>query len=177
MNPTLIKCLIPNLLLLALAGFAYFKAGQFDTGTEGGFVGPDLWPRIICVVLALTSAIGIIAALVSVEAQTSEEDEALESMLAVPETHPRLVWIAVAATGLYVAALTSIGYLCATMLYAMALLVIGGMRRWAMVPIYGAILAIVFTIIFMKIVYVALPLGEGMFKSVSLFAMQLLGIH
>jgi len=177
MNQNLFKRLFPNLLLLALAGFAYFKAGQFFTGSEGGFVGPDLWPRIICVVLALTSAIGIIAALVSVVAQASEKDEVLESMLAVPETHPRLVWIGVAATGLYVAALTSIGYLCATMLYAMALLVIGGMRRWAMVPIYGAILAIVFTIIFMKIVYVALPLGEGMFKSVSLFAMQLLGIH
>jgi len=177
MNPTLIKRLGPNLLLLALAGFAYFKAGQFNTGTEGGVVGPDLWPRIICVVLALTSAIGIIAALVSVETQSSEEDEALESMLAIPETHPRLVWIGVVATGLYVAALTPIGFLCATVLYAMTLLVIGGMRRWAMVPVYGAILAIVFTIIFMKIVYVALPLGEGVFKSVSLFAMQLLGIH
>lgn len=177
MNPTLIKRVIPNLLLLALAGFAYFKAGQFDTGTEGGFAGPGLWPRIICVVLALTSAIGIIAALVSVEAQAVEEGEAVESILAIPETHPWLVWIGVVATGLYVAALTPIGFLCATTVYAMALLVIGGMRRWAMVPVYALILAVVFTIIFMKIVYVALPLGEGVFKSVSLFAFQLLGIH
>lgn len=177
MNFTLIKRVAPNLVLLAVAGYAYFASGRFDAGPDVSRVGPDLWPKIICIVLALTSAIGLVATLTSSEVQASEEDEALESILKIPETHPWLVWVGVAATGLYAAALPTLGFICATTLYAMALLVIGGMRRWVMVPVYGAILAIVFTIMFAKIVYVALPLGEGLFKAVSLIAFQLLGIH
>ena len=178
MNPSLIKRVVPNLVLLALAVFAYVQAGHFDTVTAGSRVGPDLWPKIVSLVLALTSAIGIVAALTAGDIpEVAETDETSASMLAIPETHPRMVWVGVATTGLYVAALPTLGFLCATALYAMALLVIGGMRRWALVPVYGAILAIAFTIIFMKVVYVALPLGEGAFKDVSLFAFRLLGIH
>lgn len=179
MNPSLIKRVVPHLVLLALAVFAYLQAGHFDTVTEGSRVGPDLWPKIVSVVLALTSAIGIVAALGAGETQAPDADEADEAaaMLVIPETHPRMVWVGAAATGLYVAALPTLGFLCATTPYAMALLVIGGMRRWRLVPVFGVILAIAFTIIFMKVVYVALPLGEGVFKDVSLFAFRMLGIH
>jgi putative tricarboxylic transport membrane protein len=177
MNPSLVKRLLPNLVMLSLAGFAYHQAGSFEVGAENGGVGPDLWPKIVCVVLALTSALGIVAAFFAVEAPDGEPEEAAEGLPVVPETHPGLVWIGVAAIGLYVGALPTLGFPCATTIFAMALLVIGGMRRWALVPVVGVVLAIVFTIIFMKVVYVALPLGEGPFKEVSLLAFRLLGIH
>jgi putative tricarboxylic transport membrane protein len=177
MNPTLVKRVLPNLVMLSLAGFAYHQAGHFEVGAENGGVGPDLWPKIVCVVLALTSALGILAAFFAVEVPDGDPGEAAEALPAVPETHPWLVWVGAAAIGLYVAALPALGFLCATSIFATALLVIGGMRRWALVPIVGVVLAIVFTIIFMKIVYVALPLGEGPFKTVSLLAFRLLGIH
>ena len=181
MNPSFIKRVVPHLVLLAVAVFAYLQSGHFDAVTEGSRVGPDLWPKIISVVLALTSAIGIIATFGAREDEASlaaeAEESAAEALLAIPETHPRMVWVGAIVTGLYVAALPALGFLCATTPYAMALLVIGGMRRWRLVPVYGVILAIAFTVIFMKIVYVALPLGEGPFKAVSLFAFRMLGIH
>jgi len=177
MNSTLFRRVVPNLVLLALAGFGYVEAGHFDAGADATRVGPDLWPRIVCIVLALTSLIGLVAGLTEGPELPAESDEAAAGIPVVPETHPQLVWIGVITTGIYVAALPELGFLCATFLYAMALLVTGGMRRWALVPVAGAILAIVFTVIFMKIVYVALPLGEGPFKDVSLFAFRLLAIH
>ncbi len=181
MNPSLIKRVVPHLVLLAVAAFAYLQAGHFDTVTEGSRVGPDLWPKIVSVVLALTSAIGIVATFGAGEPDALQAAEAEESaaaaLLVIPETHPRMVWVGALATGLYVAALPTLGFVCTTTPYAMALLVIGGMRRWRLVPVFGVVLAIAFTIIFMKIVYVALPLGEGPFKAVSLFAFRLLGIH
>jgi putative tricarboxylic transport membrane protein len=178
MNPTLVKRVLPNVVMLSLACFAYYQAESFAVGNENGGVGPDLWPKIVCVVLALTSALGILGAFFAVDVPPNgEPGEAAEALPAVPETHPWLVWIGVAAIGLYVGALPTLGFLCATTIFATALLVIGGMRRWALVPIVGVVLAIAFTIIFMKIVYVALPLGEGPFKEVSLLAFRLLGIH
>ena len=177
MNPTLVKRVLPNLVMLSLAGFAYHQAGRFGVGAENGGVGPDLWPKVVCVVLALTSVLAIVAAFFAVEAPDGDPEEVAGALPVIPETHPWLVWIGVAAIGLYVGALPTLGFLCATTVFAMALLVIGGMRRWALVPVVGVVLAIVFTIIFMKIVYVALPLGEGPFKEVSLLAFRLLGIH
>jgi putative tricarboxylic transport membrane protein len=177
MNPSVLRRVVPNLVLLLVAVLAYVAAGHFDTGMEGTRVGPDLWPRIVCVVLALTSVLGIVAGLSEGAGVPPDVDDAASGMPVIPETHPLLVWVGVITTGLYVAALPELGFLCATFLYAMALLVTGGMRRWALLPLTGAILAIAFTVIFMKVVYVALPLGAGPFKDVSLFAFHVLGIH
>ena len=180
MNPILIKRVLPNLVMLLVAGFAYHLAERFAVGTENSGVGPDLWPKIVSVVLALTSGLGILAAFLAVETPDAEPDEAAEAaeaLLAVPETHPWMVWIGVASVGMYVWALPLLGFLCASTIFAMALLVIGGMRRWALVPVVGVVISIAFTIIFMKIVYVALPLGVDPFKDVSLLALRLLGIH
>jgi putative tricarboxylic transport membrane protein len=178
MNAKLARQIVPNAALLLLAVGAWIQAGRLEG--DGSAIGPDLWPKMICVLLGVVSAIGIVVALLEARpgspapAAASEPDEGLPP---VPETQPLMVWVAVLATGLFVYALEQVGFVCAAAAYAMALLVIGGMRRWWAVAPAGIALSLVFTLIFMRVVYVALPIGEGVFKAVSLAVFGLLGIH
>lgn len=176
MSGSTLKRVVPYLITLALAVFLYLQAGHFDVVSRPGMPGPDLWPKMACVLLGATSLIGVLGALFGAaeEPQQEEVDEALASP---PEIHPYLVWVSIATTGLFVGMLPYLGFFAATTLYASALLVIGGMRRWAWVPAIGLALAGVFTLIFMRLVYVALPLGVGVFKQLSLLVFKLLGIH
>ncbi|HEX4510971.1 MAG TPA: tripartite tricarboxylate transporter TctB family protein [Burkholderiaceae bacterium] len=181
MNSPALKRMLPGVALLALAVFAWLQAGTIE-GAAGDAMGlgPALWPRIACVLLGISSLCSIALGMASARPSARQDEQAEEpadGLPAVPETQPWLVWIAVVATGLFAAALDQVGFAFDASLYAMALLVIGGMRRWWLVPIYGIVLALVFTLIFMKVVYVALPLGTGPFRALSLLVLRLLGIH
>ena len=169
--------MIPYVIALALAIFFYILAGQFDVVSQPGSPGPDLWPKMICVLLGVTSLIGMIGAVFErPQAETDGETE-IEEALSPPETNPELVWIGMATVGLYVFALPHLGFFVATILLTTGLLVIGGMRRWAWVPVIAIGLTCVFSIIFLRIVYVALPLGEGWFRVISLTIYKAIGVH
>ena len=177
MSPSFIKRVVPYLITLALAVFLYVKAGQFDMVSRPGMPGPDLWPKMICVLLAATSLIGLVGVVFGPGESAAPAEEVDEALVSPPETHPHLVWIGVLATGLYIGSMPYLGFFIGSCLFAAALLLIGGMRRWAWLPVAAVGLAGVFSLIFMKVVYVSLPLGEGAFKSVSLLVFKLLGIH
>lgn len=169
--------MLPYVIALALAALLYNLAGHFDIVSQPGSPGPELWPRMICVLLGLTSLIGMVGALFeSPQVETDGEDE-IETALSPPETNPELVWMGMATVGLYVFALPHLGFFVATILLTMTLLVIGGMRRWLWVPVTGTGLTCIFTLIFLRIVYVALPLGEGWFRVISLAIYKSIGVH
>lgn len=172
-----VKRVVPYVITLALAVFLYVKAGQFDMVGRPGMPGPDLWPKMACVLLGATSLIGLIGALFGPAGEAAPVEEVDEALVSPPETHPHLVWIGVAVTGAYVAAMPYVGFFTGTLVFAAALLVIGGMRRWRWLPLTALALSTVFTLIFMKVVYVSLPLGEGPFKDISLLVFRMLGIH
>lgn len=177
MPTTILKRLTPYVITMALAGFLYVQADHFDMVSQAGRPGPDLWPKISCVILGVSSLFGMIGAFLGPQQDDADLSERDEAALSPPEIHPQLVWIGIGATALYVWALPWLGFFIATVLFAMALLVIGGMRRWAWLPVVAMVLASVFMLIFMKVVYVALPLGEGWFKLVSLAVFKLIGVH
>ncbi len=168
---------LPYVIAMALAVFFYILAGYFDVVSQPGSPGPDLWPRMVCVLLGVTSLIGMIGALFEGPAAATEGEIEIEEALSPPETNPELVWIAMATVGLYVLVLPHLGFFVATIFLTMALLVIGGMRRWVWVPATGFGLTCVFTFIFLRIVYVALPLGEGWFRVISLTIYKVIGVH
>ena len=172
------KRLVPYLIPLALAVFLYWRAGQFDIVSQPGRPGPDLWPKMICVALGLTAFIGLVGAIFGREtAEAGIEAKTDTGPPPAPETNPELVWIGIATVGLYILALPYLGFVVATILLAAALLVTGGMRRWALVPVAALALAAAFSVIFLRIVYVALPLGEGWFRAASLALYRLIGVH
>jgi putative tricarboxylic transport membrane protein len=176
MSTSMLKRVIPYGITLALAVFLYLQADRFPILTSARMPGPDLWPKMICVLLAGVSLIGLLGAAFA-PGGTPEPEPVDEALVSPPETHPYLVWVGVAATGLYVGSMPYLGFFIATVLFAAALLLIGGMRRWAWLAPTALALSGVFTLIFMKVVYVSLPLGSGPFMQVSLLVFKLLGIH
>ena len=77
----------------------------------------------------------------------------------------------------YVALLGTLGFFIDTVLYIAALMWTGRYRRWPVIAAVAFAGALVFMFIFMKVVYLSLPIGSAPFATVSLLLMQLLGIR
>ena len=63
------------------------------------------------------------------------------------------------------------------MLYIAALTRTGRYRRWPVIAAVAFGGALAFMFIFMRVVYLSLPIGRPPFASVSLLLMQLMGIR
>lgn len=177
MPGAMLNRIMPYLIPLALAVSFYVLAGHFDVVSRPGHPGPDLWPRMICVMLGAASFIGLTGALLGGNGPVTEHDDKAALVIEAPETRPELVWIGIAIVGLYIFVLPYLGFFVATTILAMALLVTGGMRHRALVPVIGLLLASAFSVVFLRIVYVALPLGEGWFRVISLTIYRIIGVH
>lgn len=177
MPSAVLNRIIPYLIPLALAVTLYVLAGHFDVVSRPGSPGPDLWPKMICVMLGVASFIGLIGALFGASEPVADHEGKADLVTEAPETRPELVWIGVTIVGLYIFALPYLGFFVATTMLAMALLVAGGMRHRTLVPMTGLLLASAFSIVFLRIVYVALPLGDGWFRVISLTIYKLIGVH
>jgi len=77
----------------------------------------------------------------------------------------------------YVALLGTLGFFIDTVLYIAALTRAGRYRRWSVITAVSFGGALVFMFIFMKVVYLSLPIGRPPFASVSLLLMQWMGIR
>jgi putative tricarboxylic transport membrane protein len=54
---------------------------------------------------------------------------------------------------------------------------LGGFRRPGWVAVLSVMLSVFLTFVFMKLIFVALPLGQGPFEKISLTIMSLVGVH
>jgi putative tricarboxylic transport membrane protein len=90
--------------------------------------------------------------------------------------HPRLLWAGIILTVLYLFAIEKLGFFLCTTLYLGLFMFVGGYRRYGVIVATSLIGSLAFVFMFMKVVYVSLPLGEGPFAQVSFLLMRLLGI-
>ncbi|HSC99536.1 MAG TPA: tripartite tricarboxylate transporter TctB family protein, partial [Casimicrobiaceae bacterium] len=77
----------------------------------------------------------------------------------------------------YVALLSTLGFFIGTALYIAALIRTGRYRRWPVIAAVAVGGALAFMFVFMRIVYLSLPIGVPPFAQVSLMLMQLMGIR
>ncbi|MDA8107970.1 MAG: tripartite tricarboxylate transporter TctB family protein [Betaproteobacteria bacterium] len=183
--PVLLKLrrIAPYAIILALSGYLYDLALHFDYQKVPGRIGPDAWPRIILVLLMAICAYQVLR--LALQRKTGEVEGVLQSLeeeaapsLVHPETeHPWLAWAGIALTFGYLLAFERVGFFSASFVYLFLLMLVGGYRR--VLTALGIALAasLAFMFVFMKIVYVSLPLGRGPFLDVSIGVMKVLGIH
>ena len=63
------------------------------------------------------------------------------------------------------------------MVFVLCLIWIGGFRRfWAALAI-STVATLLFMLVFLRVIYVALPIGTGPFEWLSTSLMRLLGVH
>lgn len=188
---------VPYIVLLIGALYLFGVADRISFMPVPGQSGPALWPKIVLTLLigvcifeigrrTLWSFSGTGATERAVRREMGAEPGALDTpgaddadpmLEAHGADHPWRVVGTVVATILYLLALETTGFFLSTIVYSAALMWFGGTRRPFVMVVMSLALSTFFTFVFMKVIFVALPIGHGPFQTVSLAIMALLGIR
>lgn len=84
--------------------------------------------------------------------------------------------LGLAATLTYINLSTVIGFPLANFCFMLAFMLIGGYRKPVRATIIAAIGTLVILLLFVRLVYVSMPLGAGPFQNLTLLIYSLLGI-
>lgn len=180
----------PYFVVLLLAGFLFYRATQIDFVAPGGRIGPDVWPKAILGLTMLTCVYEIVKNLVFSRGRY-EIDGVLESIIeaapageaqAIAEaeparTYPGLLAAGVAMTVAYAALIQTLGFFLCTVLFLAGFIRVGRYRRPVVTAVASVTGGLAFMYMFMKVVYVSLPLGTGPFEKLSVLLMRVMGIH
>lgn len=187
--PTRLRRLAPYALVCAGGVFLFQVAAQFDFHRRAGTLGPDFWPKLVLGLLIVVCAwkIARIALTQTPEDSTTGVMEEItlgtDTIPAAEETetpqpnHPWRLLAGMAATLAYVALIATTGFFLTTAVYIAAFLAIGGYRNMKNIAVLGAGGALLLMFIFMKLVYVSLPIGSGPFAQITILLMKLMGIR
>ena len=178
---------LPYVIVLAIVTFLFYRATKIDFVAPGGRIGPDVWPKAILVLAALACLYEIAKNLLfgrwvrdmtgvlgSVLKEVPGQDVPDEPELA---SYPHLLWIGIAMTVLYVVLIEKLGFFLCTAIYMALFMWIGRYRRPGVILATSLVGSLAFMFMFMKVVYVSLPLGTEPFAQVSFALMRLMGIR
>lgn len=171
------------------AAFLFYVASHFEFHRRAGTLGPDFWPKAILILTIAICAYEVLRIALSNRAG-AEVGGVLEEIVehsadvradfgvdVALDKHPFLLFAGMAATLAYVALVQVLGFFLATAVYLAVFLVLGGYRRWGVLAATSLIGALALMFIFMKLVYVSLPIGTAPFSEVTLFLMKIMAIR
>jgi putative tricarboxylic transport membrane protein len=176
---------VPYFIVLLIAGFLYYRATRIDFVAPGERIGPDVWPKAILILAMLTCAYeigknlffagkrevgGILESIVG-------ENPAAQGPAVQAPSHPWRLAAGAGMTVVYALAIDKIGFFLCTALFLAAFIRVGGYRRIGSTLLLGVCGSLAFMFMFMKVVYVSLPIGTGAFESLSILLMRLMGIR
>jgi cytochrome c oxidase subunit IV len=175
----------PYALLLAVAGVLYNFALSIDTSAAAGRIGPDVWPRAVLVLLAVVCVYELAKSFLAADARSAggllqgyldASMASVEAQSAAPPSALRLA-LGLGVTLAYVLLVGVLGFFVATAAYLAAFVAVGGYRRWGLIAACALGGSLAMVVVFMKIVYVSLPLGVGPFRALSICLLALLGVR
>jgi hypothetical protein len=186
-----LRLVLPHSVMLVVSIALYWAAMQIDGGgaATGGRIGPDFWPKVVIGFMGLLCLYEIVKRLFvrnSVDATGLTGDlernpaEAVDPTIASAPTpepeYPRLLWAGVALIVGYVVVVPWLGFFVTTGLFLAAFIRLGGFRRTLFNAAISGIGAFVLVVIFMRVAYISLPLGEGPFRALSTSLLSLIGV-
>jgi putative tricarboxylic transport membrane protein len=173
------RATLPYLVVLAAGLFLYHVAANFEFEQSSGRIGPGAWPKLILILLLASALWGAVSS--ALQAGKADEADAqaeeMEALVRPPEVYPWLVWLAVAATIGFLFILPVLGFFLATIIYAFVLMYLGHYRQFVRVTLLSVAIAFAFMFVFMRVVYVALPVGIAPFDRLSYALMAAMGVH
>ncbi len=182
-----LRLLAPYVLVCSIGSFLYYTAMQIDFQRRSGVLGPDFWPKLILGLLIAVCAYEIIRLALAKDLDTGtagvlEEithgvDTAPGPETPPPQNQPLRLLAGMAATLAYVALVATTGFFLTTAVYIAAFLIIGGYKKRKVIATMSVGGALLLMFIFMKLVYVSLPIGSGPFADLTILLMKLMGIR
>ena len=188
-----LKASWPYAALFVGAAYLFHDAGTFAAAARPGQLGPDFWPRAVLVLLMIVCAYEVVRRVVFARdaapgatlaheavAEAAVAHGAMEGATVTQEAEARYPWRLAIGIGLaiaYVLALDVLGFFVTTALFLGFFMVAGRYYRTRVVALASIVGSLVFVFVFMKIVYVSLPLGVGPFRAFSVWLLATLGIR
>ena len=170
----------PLLIVFAIGIFLYGAADNIDMEQTSGRVGPGAWPKLIILMMLVTAGYGAVSRLLQFPSGRATVDEIegdAEDIFHQSEIYPFRVWAAVVCTIAYVAALPLLGFFVSTIFFVFGLMFLGSFRRLLPTAALSLAVALFFMFVFMRVVYVPLPLGVAPFDELSYSLMAWMGVH
>ncbi|MET3506898.1 tripartite tricarboxylate transporter TctB family protein [Halalkalibacter oceani] len=137
-------------------------------------IGPEFWPRIVLISLAIMGIVLLIKSLrqmkrPSVVAENISEAEKVEEEFEVEEVHKSRYLIIIVALFLYILSLSFIGFVPTTPFMLIGIALIIGMRKWYSMALTGVLGTACFIYLFANTLNIPLPRGVGIFRELSYF--------
>ena len=178
---------VPYMVVLVATVALFILANRISFVAPGGRIGPDVLPKAILALTMLTCVFQIVKTFFFGEAGQQvpgvlesiiEEAPVREIAEAAPEPrYPRLIVGGIVLTVAYVVLIDRLGFFLCTFVYLAAFAWIGRYRRALVVLASSLVGSLLFMFVFMKVVYVSLPLGQEPFSQVTFLLMRLMGIR
>jgi putative tricarboxylic transport membrane protein len=153
------------------------------TPAGDGKLGADVWPKSVLILAMITCVWEILRRIRGrlAHGARGRDDRSRRSRDAggVDDAAPAAgiaPWIGIGLTAAYVFAFPWLGYFLATLFYVIAFVYVGNFRRPFIAAAIGLAAAFGFMLLFMRIVYVSLPIGVEPFARLSTFLMGIMGI-
>ena len=174
---SLAREILPEIGILLATAYLFYVAGNFEYQERPGQLGPQFWPRMAAVGLGLAVLVRIVQTIRDrnrpIVRVKSEFDEYRE---AEAELHWPSLLLAIGLVVGYVTSTMFLGFMISTALFLGLFIWFGGQRRWY-VPLVAAVGGLLFSFIFVGVVYVSLPTGVGIFDTITVAVYELLGIQ
>jgi hypothetical protein len=175
--------------MLVVACLLYWAATRIDVDT-GGRIGPAVWPKAIIVFMGLLCVYEIAKRLVMRTEFTAtglvsgaELPPAQEAATRVGEHRDdpapdnyRMLFGGIAVVALYLFAVPWLGFFLATAVFLAVFPWVGGLRKPVVSIAVSVVGTVTLALVFLKLAYISLPLGEGPFRALSVGLMRLLGV-
>jgi putative tricarboxylic transport membrane protein len=178
-SATGIERVVPYVLVFCVAAFLLYRAEHFEFTASIDQVGPDSWPKLILYMIMATSAFEGVRRLLT--ARSARSGPAIvpvtESPFERERADMRVVLTCVAASLVYLALFEIVGFFVDTLFFVMALIWIGRFRHFWTALAISTVTTLLFMLVFMRVIFVALPIGVGPFEWLSTSLMRLLGVH
>jgi putative tricarboxylic transport membrane protein len=176
---TVVERVLPYAMVFGVAAFLLYRAQHFDFAAAVDQVGPDSWPKLILYLIMATSAFEGIRRVLG--ARGPRPGSAVVPAVASPfereSADMRVVFTCVAASLVYLALFEIVGFFVDTVVFVLCLIWIGGFRRFWTALAISVVTTLLFMLVFLRVIYVALPIGTGPFQWLSTSLMRLLGVH
>lgn len=174
---SLARELLPEIGILLAAAYLFYVAGNFEYQDRPGQLGPQFWPRMAAVGLGAAVLVRIVQTIRDrnrpIVRVKSEFDEFQQTEV---DLHWPSLWLAIGLVVGYVTSTMFLGYMISTALFLGLFIWLGGQRKWY-VTLVAAGGGLLFTFMFVGVVYVSLPTGVGIFDTITVAVYRLLGIQ
>ncbi|MGA0532590.1 tripartite tricarboxylate transporter TctB family protein [Hansschlegelia sp. KR7-227] len=179
-----LRAAAPYLAAFAAAVWLWTLTQDLDLSMSGDRAGPDLWPKMILLVMLGAAALGALQALLGAPGDGSLRDQLTSAPdgaeVEAGETARPSTARLLAAVGLLLVfplVIEWTGFLALTAVTLFAQMWIGGYRKPGTAAVIAVVGAAILFFLFQRVVYLSLPLGVGPFADLTHVAMSLFGVR